>query len=54
MFGTPIQITFKPAQEFIFPRKIKKTSHPPNFANKSLKVVDFQKYLGVYLEVTSN
>ena len=38
-------------QEVIFSRKIKKTSHPPlNFNNNSVKQVQFQKYLGVYLE----
>ena len=41
----------KQAQEFIFSRKIKKTSQPPlNFNNNSVKQVQFQKHLGVYLE----
>ena len=40
----------KQAQEVIFSRKIKKTSHPPlNFNNNSVKHVQFQKHLGVYL-----
>ena len=40
----------KQAQEVIFSRKIKKTSHPPlNFYNNSLKQIQFQKQLGVYL-----
>ena len=39
-----MQMTFDPhpyksTQEVIFPRKIKKTSHPPNFVNNSLKSV---------------
>ena len=50
------KMTFNPdpnkqAQEFIFSRKIKKTSHPPlNFNNNSVKQVQFQKHLGVYLD----
>ena len=50
------KMTFNPdpnkqAQEFIFSRKIKKTSNPPlNFNNNSVKQVQFQKHLGVYLD----
>ena len=41
----------KQAQEVIFSRKIKKTSHPPlNFNNDSVKQVQFQKHFGVYLD----
>ena len=41
----------KQAQEFIISRKIKKTSHPLlNFNNNSVKQVEFQKHLGVYLD----
>ena len=41
----------KQAQEVIFSRKIKKTSHPPlNFNNNSVKHVQFQKHLGVCLD----
>ena len=49
------KMTFNPepnkqAQKVIFSRKIKKTSHPPlNFNNNSVKHVQFQKHLGVYL-----
>ena len=40
----------KQAQKIIFSRKIKKTSHPPlNFNNNSVKQVQFQKHLDVYL-----
>ena len=39
------------AQEVIFSRKIKKTEHPPlNFNNSSVKQVQFQKHLNVYLD----
>ena len=35
----------KQAQEVIFSRKIKKTSHPPlNYCNNFVKQVQFQKY----------
>ena len=50
------KMTFNPdpnkqAQEVIFSRKIKKTSQPPlNFNNNSVKQVQFQKHLGVYLD----
>ena len=50
------KMTFNPdpnkqAQEVIFSRKVKKTSHPPlNFNNNSVKQVQFQKHLGVYLD----
>ena len=41
----------KQAQEVIFSHKIKKTSQPPlNFNNNSVKQVQFQKHLGVYLD----
>ena len=41
----------KQAREVILSRKIKKTSHHPlNFNNKSVKQVQFQKHLGVYLD----
>ena len=41
----------KQAQEVVFSRKIKKTSHPPlNFNNNSVKQVQFQKHLGSYLD----
>ena len=41
----------KQAQEVIFSRKIKKTSHPQiNFNNNSVKQEQFQKQLGVYLD----
>ena len=41
----------KQAQDIIFSRKIKKTSHPPlNLNDDSVKQVQFQKYLGVYLD----
>ena len=41
----------KQAQQIIFSRKIKKTSHPPlNFNNNSVKLVQFQKHLGIYLD----
>ena len=40
----------KQAQEVIFSRKVKKTSHPAmNFNNNSFKQVQFQKHLDVYL-----
>ena len=40
----------KQAQEVIFSHKIKNTSQPLlNFNNKSVKQVQFQKYLDVYL-----
>ena len=39
------------AQEVIFSRKIKKTEHPSlNFNNSSVKQVQFQKHLNVYLD----
>ena len=50
------KMTFNPdfnkqAQEVIFSRKIRKTSHPPlTFNNNSVKQVQFQKHLGVYLD----
>ena len=50
------KMTFNPdpdkqAQEVIFSRKVKKTSHPPlNFNNNSVKQVQFQKHLSVYLD----
>ena len=50
------KMTFNPdpnkqAQEVIFSRKIKKTSQPPlNFNNNSVKQVQFQKHLRVYLD----
>ena len=41
----------KQVQDVIFSREIKKTSHLPlNFNNKSVKQVQFQKHLGVYLD----
>ena len=41
----------KQAQEVIFSRIIKKTSQPPlNFNNNSVKQVQFQKHLGVYVD----
>ena len=41
----------KQAQEVILSRKIRKTSHPPlTFNNNSVKQVQFQKHLGVYLD----
>ena len=41
----------KQVQEVIFSHKIRKTSHPPlTFNNKSVKPVQFQKHLGVYLD----
>ena len=41
----------KQAQEVIFSCKIRKTSHPPlTFNNNSVKQVQFQKHLGVYLD----
>ena len=41
----------KQAQEVIFSRKTKKTSHPPlNFNNNTVQQVQFQKHLGVYLD----
>ena len=49
------KMTFNPdpnkqTQEVIFSRKIKRTSQPPlNFNNNSVKQVQFQKDLGVYL-----
>ena len=54
------KMTFNPdpnkqAQEVIFSRKIKKTSHPPlTFNNNSVKQVQFQKHLGVYLDSRSD
>ena len=48
--------TFKPgpnkkAQEVIFSGTTKKISHPPlNFSNTSVRKVQFQKHLGVYLD----
>ena len=40
---------YKQAQEVIFSRKIKKTSHPPlNFNNNSVKQVRLQKHLDTY------
>ena len=50
------KMTFNPdfkkqAQEVIFSRKIRKTSHPPlAFNNNSVKQVQFRKHLGVYLD----
>ena len=50
------KMTFNPdpskqAQEVIFSRKIRKTSHPPlSFNNNSVKQIQFQKHLGVYLD----
>ena len=50
------KMTFNPdpnnqAQDLIFSRKIKKASHPLlNFNNNSVKQVQFQKHLGVYLD----
>ena len=50
------KMTFNPdpnkkAQGVIFSRKIKKTSHPPlKCNNNSVKQVQFQKHLGVYLD----
>ena len=50
------KMTFNPdpnkqAQEVIFSRKIRKTSHPPlTYNNNSVKQVQFQKHLGVYLD----
>ena len=50
------KMTFNPdankqAKEVIFSRKIRKTSHPPlTFNNNSVKRVQFQKHLGVYLD----
>ena len=50
------KMTFNPdpnkqVQRVIFSRKIKKTSHPPlYFNNDSVKQVQFQKHLGVYLD----
>ena len=49
------KMTFNPdpnkqAQEVIFSRKTKKTSHPPlNFGNNTVQQVQIQKHLGVYL-----
>ena len=49
------KMTFNPdpnkqAQEVIFSRKTKKTSHPPlNFSNNTVQQVQIQKHLGVYL-----
>ena len=41
----------KQAQEVIFTRKIRKTAHPPlTFNNNSVKQVQFQKHLRVYLD----
>ena len=41
----------KQVQEVIFSHKINKTSQPPlNFNNNSVKQVQFQKHLGVYLD----
>ena len=41
----------KQAQEVIFSPEIKKTTHPPlNFNNNSVKQVQFQKHLSVYLD----
>ena len=50
------KMTFNPdpnkqVQEVIFSREIRKTSHPPlTFNNNSVKQVQFQKHLGVYLD----
>ena len=50
------KMTFNPdpnkqAQEVIFSRKTKKTSHPPlNFSNNTVQQVQIQKHLGVYLD----
>ena len=50
------KMTFNPdpnkqAQEAIFSRKIRKTSHPPlTFNNNFVKQGQFQKHLGVYLD----
>ena len=49
------KMTFNPdpnkqAQEVIFSGTIKKTSHPLSFNNNSIKQVQFQKHLGVYLD----
>ena len=50
------KMTFNPdpnklAQEVIFSRKTKKTSHPPlNFNDSTVQQVQFQKHLGVYLD----
>ena len=40
------------AQEVIFSRKIKKTSHSPLKFNNDFvsKYIQFQKYLGIYLD----
>ena len=41
----------KQAQEVIFSFFLKKASHPPlKFNNNSVKQVQFQKHLGVYLD----
>ena len=41
----------KQAQEVIFSRKTKKASHPPlKFNNNSVKQVQFQKHLGLYMD----
>ena len=41
----------KQSQEVFFSRKIKNSSQPPlNFNDNSVKQVQFQKYLGVYLD----
>ena len=55
-WASQYKMTFNPdpkkqAQEVIFSRKIKKTLQPPlNFNNNFAKQVQFQKYLGVYLD----
>ena len=54
------KMTFNPdpnkqAQEVIFSRKIRKTSHPPlTFNNNSVKQVQFQEHLGFYLDSRLN
>ena len=45
----------KQAQEFIFSRKILKSSHPLIcFDNVLVSLVDFQKHLGIYLDEKLN
>ena len=55
-WANQLKMTFNPdlnkhAQEVIFSRKIRKTSHPLlTFHKNSVKQVQFQKHLGVYLD----
>ena len=51
LFSVVDNINLSTTKDVIFSRKIKKTSHHPlNFNNNSVKQVQFQKYLGVFLD----